>query len=131
DIGVLRSKLQLHEQRSKKPKRRSTPTDHATGQKEHVEEPKQLQQQTEEQQQQEQWQEEEVKQPKVTSVKRPFKKVKYSPKSFGPWSSGQGRGNRMRLIMLLASMEEYLQTYKAFHDLPRIRGWSRNIVISV
>ncbi|GLD53994.1 uncharacterized protein AKAME5_003008500, partial [Lates japonicus] len=171
DIGVLRSKLQLHERRSKTPKRRSTPTDHATGQKEHVEEPKQLQQQTEEQQQQEQWQEEEVKQPKVTPVKRPFKQAKYSPKSFGPWSSGQGRGNRMRLIMLPASMEEYLQTYKAFHegldptpkmrenalskvsrvktfllymghshsrlsdwlfldDLPRIRGWSRSVVIS-
>ncbi|GLD72757.1 uncharacterized protein AKAME5_002408200, partial [Lates japonicus] len=36
----------------------------------------------------------------------------------------------MRLIMLPASMEEYLQTYKAFHDLPRIRGWSRSVVIS-
>ncbi|GLD72861.1 uncharacterized protein AKAME5_002418600, partial [Lates japonicus] len=42
--------------------------------------------------------------------------------------------NRERAINLsilsMSGPEEYLQTYKAFHDLPRIRGWSRSVVIS-
>ncbi|XP_035479711.1 uncharacterized protein LOC118299797 isoform X2 [Scophthalmus maximus] len=38
------------------------------------------------------------------------------PSTFSPWSSGSGRGNLMRRITLPASMEEYLQTYRAHHE---------------
>ncbi|XP_069580779.1 uncharacterized protein [Brachyistius frenatus] len=54
-----------------------------------------------------------------TAAPSSAEKLKRKPsalKQFAPWSTGRGRGNRMRLIKLPRSMEEYLTFYKAFHE---------------